>query len=211
VTPRRNAFEAGSRWPVRIAAWIFASMSLAALVGHVVLHVPMNFTLQFFAVPTLLALVALAVLARRLSATWFTNALAVGCVAGLAATVVYDGVRLIIQSSHPFGYNGFVPILMFGSWITGLPIGTPLAVLAGWLYHYWNGLSFAIMYVLLFGNRSWWFGVGYGVFMELCMLGLFPLFIKINNPVGFVLISMIGHLFYGAVLGIICQRYARPL
>jgi len=62
---------------------------------------------------------------------------------------------------------------------------------------------------LIFGKRHWLYGVAYGVVMELCMLGVFPLFLKVSNKFDFVAISLIGHVFYGAILGVYVQRYAR--
>ena len=193
---------------LRAIAFLAAAVSLAALLGHVLLHVPMVYTLQFVGLPSIVVLLALGVYANRIHEAPLVNGIVVGAVAGCVATIGYDAIRSAIQASHPWGYNGFVPILLFGHWITGAPTGSLPSIIAGWLYHYWNGISFGIMYVMIFANRLWLFGIAYGIVMELCMLGLFPLFIPIANPVGFVLISLIGHLFYGAILGIIAQRYA---
>jgi len=154
-------------------------------------------------------LFAMAAYARRIRADLFIRGLVVGSAGGLAASFVYDGVRFLIHQTHLFGYSGFVPILMFGSWITGRSIDSTAAAVAGWLYHYWNGISFGIMYALMLGRRHWLVGVGYGILMECCMLGLFPMFLKVNNKFDFVAVSMIGHIFYGAVLGLAVQRYGK--
>jgi hypothetical protein len=66
-----------------------------------------------------------------------------------------------------------------------------------------------VFYVLTFGRRPLWVGIAYGVVMELCMLGLFPFFLTINEPFDFVALSLIGHVCYGAMLGAIASRYAR--
>ena len=186
-----------------------ASLSLAALVVHVLGLLPMPFFLQFFAIPAFLLLLALAAWAKWVKATLFLNGLWVGAWGGLLATLVYDGIRLLINLTHLFGYSGFVPILLFGSWITGQPTTSTAAAVAGWTYHYWNGVSFGILYALLVGKRHWLFGVLYGVVMECCMLGLFPMFLKVDNRLDFIAVSMIGHVFYGAVLGLAVQRYGR--
>ncbi len=193
---------------LRIFAVIFASLSLAALIFHVFGLIPIPFFLEFFGVPALFLLFTLAAIARKIKARAFLNGLTVGLWAGVAATLVYDGVRTVVERSHIFGYSGFVPIYMFGSWITGQPVNSLAAGIAGWTYHYWNGLSFAVMYVLIFGNRHWLIGVGYGIVMELCMLGIYPIFLHPKDKFGFVALSMIGHLAYGAVLGKLSARYA---
>jgi hypothetical protein len=204
VTPGRTADLA-----LRTSGFICASLSLAALVFHVFGWMAMPFFLEFLAVPAFLLLFVLAAYARWIRADLFVTGLIVGGAGGFVASLVYDGVRLLIQKTHLFGYSGFVPILMFGSWITGRPIDSASAALAGWTYHYWNGVSFGIMYALMLGRRHWLWGVGYGILMECCMLGLFPMFLTVNSKVDFVAVSMIGHIFYGAVLGVAVQRYGR--
>jgi hypothetical protein len=194
------------RW-LRWSGVLCASLSLTALVFHLLGVMAMPYFLEFFAVPAFLLLFALAAYARRVRAELFLNGLLVGSLGGLVATVVYDGVRFLIHQTHLFGYTGFVPILMFGSWITGRPVASAAAATAGWIYHYWNGVSFGIMYALTLGRRHWLFGVGYGILMECFMLGLFPLFLKVSSKIDFIAVSMIGHIFYGAVLGASVQRF----
>jgi hypothetical protein len=170
----------------------------------------MPFFLEFFAVPAFLLLFALAALARKLRASLYLNGLAVGALGGLAATLVYDGVRFLVHEARLFGYSGFVPILLFGSWITKQPTTATASIVAGWVYHYANGVCFGILYALIVGRRHWLFGVLYGIVMECCMLGLFPMFLKVDNRVDFIAVSMIGHVFYGAALGVAVQRYGKP-
>ncbi|MGH9669037.1 MAG: hypothetical protein ACRD3A_02865 [Terriglobales bacterium] len=192
---------------LRVSAFLLAGLSLAALLAHVFGVLPMPYFLTVFGVPSLLLLFALAALGRRINARVFTRALVTGLWAGLIATFFYDGVRFVIAQTHLFGYSGFVPILMFGSWITGMEPSSLPAKIAGWGYHYWNGITFGIMYALTFPARHWLFGVGYAILMEMCMLGIFPMFLRVSNKVDFIAVSMIGHVFYGAVLGILVQRY----
>jgi len=186
-----------------------ALVSLAALVAHVFHVLPMPFFLEVFGIPSLLVIYALAAYARKINARMLTSGLWVGIWAGLAASLVYDGVRYLVGLTHLFGYNGFVPILMFGSWITGHPTTSTAAKIAGWTYHYWNGATFGVIYTLAVGRRSWWWGVAYGILMECCMLGLFPFFLRVTSKVDFVALSMIGHVAYGAVLGMLAQKYLR--
>jgi len=193
---------------LRLSAFICASTSLAALIAHMFGVLPMVYFLTFFGVPSLLLLFALAAFGKWIDAKVFVNCLAVGVVGGTLGTVAYDVSRFVFQSSGMFDYNGFRAIYIFGSWITGQPTTTLEAGIAGWIYHYWNGISFAIFYTLLFGRRTWLIGIVYGVLMEACMLGLFPLFITITNRFDFIALSLLGHLVYGGVLGLLAQKYA---
>lgn len=194
---------------LRLSAIGCSGVSALALVAHVLGFLPMPFFLEVFGIPSLLVLLALAAWGQKIDAGMFTNCLWVGLWAGLVATLVYDGVRWLVDRGHLFGYNGFVPILMYGSWITGMPMTSLAARLAGWTYHYWNGATFGIIYALAAGKRHWLFGVGYGIVLECCMLGLFPLFVPVANKIDFIALSMIGHLAYGAVLGTLVQQYVR--
>lgn len=198
----------------RLGAWlrwsgaICAITSLGALVTHLAGLLPMVFFLTFFGVPSLLLLLIMAAYARWIDAPVFLNALLVGVAGGFVATLAYDGIRLLFRTSGLFNYDGFVAIYIFGGWITGQETTTVAAAVAGWAYHFWNGLSFGVFYVLTFGRRHWLYGAGYGVVMELCMLGLFPFFVQVTDRVDFIVLSLIGHLVYGTVLGLIAQRWA---
>lgn len=203
--PRFRRTERALRWSLIGSA----SVSLVALVAHVFGLLPMPFFLDVFGIPLLLVIYALVAYAKEINAEILINGLFVGLIAGLVATVAYDGVRAVVERAHPFGYNGFVPILMFGNWITGQPTTSMAAKVAGWTFHYWNGVSFAVIYTLGVGRRPWWWGLVYGVLIECCMLGLFPFFLRVTSKVDFIAISMIGHLAYGAVLGLLSQKYLR--
>jgi hypothetical protein len=200
VSPRINLF-------LRLTAGVCASTSLAALVAHVFGLLPMVFFLIFFGLPSLLLLFALAAWAKWIDAEGFLNSLAVGLIGGLAATLAYDGFRFLVGLTHLFHYNGFAAIYIFGSWISAKPTTSHAAAVAGWIYHFWNGLSFGVMYALAFIRKPWWVGVAYGIVMEMCMLGLFPLFLPISNKKDFIIMSMLGHIVYGLVLGLVGQNY----
>lgn len=194
---------------LRLAMMACAATSLAALVAHVAGVLPMRFFLTFFGAPSVFLLFVLAAYARWIDARALVRCLSLGLAGGIAGTLAYDGVRLALQATHLFRYDAFLAIYIFGTWISGRPVGTPEAAVWGWIYHYWNGLSFGILFLLTFGGRSWLYGVAYGLVMEACMLGLFPIFLRVSNKVDFITVSLIGHAVYGAVLGQLSERYAR--
>jgi hypothetical protein len=203
---QRRAVEQRLRW----VAVALSGIGVTALIVHVFGWLRMPFFIAVFGVPSVLLLCALAAYARRIDAELFLNSLWVGMFSGLIATFAYDGVRALVERSHIFGYNWYVPILMFGNWITGAPQSSAVAKWAGWTYHYWNGVSFGVMYALAFGRVRWYWGIAFGMFLEACQLGLFPMFLRVTNKFDFVAISMIGHIAYGAVLGVLVEKYALP-
>ena len=196
---------AGLRWGAAICALV----GLAALIAHVALLLPMPYFLTFVGVPSVLLIFIMAAYAKWVAATVLVNCLVVGFLGGLTATLFYDGVRFLFRLSDVFDYDGFTAIYIFGSWITGTEPNTLVSAVAGWTYHFWNGISFGIFYSLTFGRRHWLFGVGYGIVMELCMLGLFPFFLRVTNKLDFIAVSLIGHMVYGFVLGLVAHKYGR--
>ena len=193
---------------LRIIAIVCAGTSLVALVTHVAGLLPMVYFLTFFGVPSVVLLFALTAYARWIDAQVFVRCVVVGVLGGLVSTVAYDAWRFLVQSTGLFRYNGFVAIYIFGSWISGLPATSREAAVVGWVYHFWNGVSFGTFYTLAFGRRRWPWGAAYGVLMEACMLGLFPFFLQVTDRVDFIVVSLTGHLVYGTVLGLLAQRHA---
>lgn len=204
-----SANPAGTNARLRWIGAGLALISLGALLSHVFGPLPMVYFLSFFGVPSVLAIFLMAAYARRIKASVFLNCLAVGLAGGLIGTLAYDAVRWVLTNSGVFDYNGFYAIMVFGSWITGMEPNEPPAIVAGWLYHFWNGLSFGVFYALTFGRRHWAYGVLYGLLMEACMLGLFPMFLKVTNRYDFIMLSLIGHVFYGLGLGLYAQRFGK--
>jgi hypothetical protein len=91
---------------------------------------------------------------------------AVGLAAGAVATIALEAVRL------PGFWLGFMPgnlprlmgVLLLNQFATGPTLASDIA---GWAYHLWNGASFGLIYVLLFGTCRRRAGAIYGVFLGL--------------------------------------------
>ncbi|MCL6646634.1 MAG: hypothetical protein K6U88_17045 [Dehalococcoidia bacterium] len=79
----------------------------------------------------------------------------------------------------------------------------------GYAYHYWNGASFAVLYALVFGRTPWWGPLLYALlFIETGML----IFMQAAMPPltwGVVLVSLLAHVVYGVVLGVLFARFLR--
>lgn len=91
----------------------------------------------------------------------------------------------------------------------GRHAGGTRADFVGYPYHYWNGTSFAVIYTLLFGRTTWWGPVLYSVlFVETGML----LFMQAAmGPLtwGIVIVSLLAHVIYGLVLGVLLKQFVR--
>lgn len=134
----------------------------------------------------------------RLSAT--------GLAAGAVATVALEAIRL------PGFWLGFMPgnlprlmgVLLFNQFAAGPSLKSDIA---GWTYHFWNGATFGLIYVLVFGTCRRWVGTVFGV-----LLGFGFMFSPVVSALGvgflglefskaFPITVTVAHAAFGLLLG----------
>ena len=134
-----------------------------------------------------------------------TKKIWIGIIGGLIATFALDTFRElgVIHKWLPD------TIMMFGKMIAGMKSSELTWVIWGNIYHFLNGMSFGIFFVLIFRKGNWitW-GIIWGLLIELGMMMLPPmapmfglLGIKTGSPALFI-ITLIAHIAYGLVLGL---------
>ena len=170
----------------------------------------------FVSLPALVMLVALALADRACGTQRLWRAALVGAIAGLVAAAAYDVFRLPFVYADALGIQQVIPALKlfkvfprFGAMILGQPLEQNVynlsAQLAGWLYHFSNGLTFGVMYLAMIGDatkRHWAWGVVFAVGLELAMLFTpYPAFFHIPITSKFVIVTLTAHLVFGAVMG----------
>jgi hypothetical protein len=164
----------------------------------------MTMTVPFVALPAAAALVTIVLLRRRLHARLhlFVQCLMRGAAWGFVATLCYDVVRPLVTTLFHFGFDPYLAIGVFGHYITGLPTGDPRALAAGWIYHFWNGTSFGMIFALVRPRGGPVAGLIWGVGLQLLMMITYPQIfaIRLSTP-GFVPTGLIGHAVWGLVLG----------
>lgn len=190
-----------------LIAFASASVSGAALVLHAIGWLPMYFLVDVLAAPSLIALLALGVIARKIDRPVFLNRLVVGAWGGLVATFAYDLVRLALWRSRLFDFNPFISHPIFGEMITGYPLESATAIVVGWAYHFWNGVGFGIMYTLFAGRAHWLYALAWALFLEIAWLTALPSVLSFRLNPALIWLSMIGHTAYGIVLGLLARRY----
>jgi hypothetical protein len=94
--------------------------------------------------------------------------LALGCAAGLAATVAYDATRLVLAALG-VAEAPFVSIELFGEVILDAPRSNATAV-AGWAFHFWNGTAFGLAFAALAGEPTLLKGVAWALLLELALV-----------------------------------------
>jgi hypothetical protein len=138
---------------------------------------------------------------------------AVGLGAGTVATVALEAIRL------PGFWLGFMPgnlprlmgVLLLDQFATGPTLRSDIA---GWAYHFWNGASFGLIYVLVFGTCRRWVGPVYGVLLGFGFMfspvvaALGVGFLGLEFSRGFPLTVTLAHAAFGAGLGWLSARWA---
>jgi hypothetical protein len=176
--------------------------------------------LLFWAVglPGMALVAAILVYARFAGLDRLCQRLWLGLVGGIVLTLALDAVR--VAGVH----LGYLPdsVTMFGNMITATPAmaePTPLSYALGGTYHFFNGISFALVYSILFGRSRWWGPVLFSVaFVEVGMMTLPPMapkfgafgietFGSVWN--GYFLDTLLAHAAMGLALGVIMQHFAR--
>jgi hypothetical protein len=189
-----------------------AGTSGAAVLAHTFGPVPMSFTVPFVVFPSASLLVGAMLARQRRFARLhrFSELLARGAIVGLAATLLYDAVRPLLVAALGLTFDPFRAIPIFGTLITGLPANDPLALAAGWIYHYWNGISFGMMFALLrpAGGIGW--GVAWALTLQVLMMIAYPTLLRarLDDP-AFMASGLIGHSLWGMVVGAGIREWSR--
>jgi hypothetical protein len=208
--PLGRALPARWRSPALRAVGVAAAFtSILALLLHMAGWLRMPFTIACLSMPGLILLGVLAVYARRADEAIFLNRLVVGFLAGLAALVAYDLIRLAVISTGWFAFNPFRPIEVFGLLILDQDTDTLWTRAAGWAYHVWNAISFGVIYTLAVGRGRLLYGAAWGLILEVGTLVSYPSFFRFLADASFLAVSMVGHVTFGLVLGALARRYVR--
>jgi hypothetical protein len=179
---------------------------------------PMPVLFWAVGVPGMAVVVAILVYSRVTGMERLFQRLWLGLIGGIVLTLALDVVR--VAGVH----LGYLPdsVTMFGNMITAAPAmaePTPLSYALGGAYHFFNGISFALVYSILFGRTRWWGAVLFSVaFVELGMMTLPPMAPKFGpfgldkfNTLwnGYFLDTLLAHAAMGLALGVIMHHFAR--
>lgn len=128
-----------------------------------------------------------------------------GAVAGIAATAAYDLTRWVIIEVLDFGIWPFDTFTLFGRALVGAGYTGWWVTAVGTGYHVVNGVGFAIAYTIWLGRRGPLFGVAWALALEAAMLTLYPTWLDIRSYQEFLQMSILGHVAYGVVLGVVAR------
>jgi hypothetical protein len=135
-----------------------------------------------------------------------------GAIGGLLATI---GLEVIRESGFRLGtMPGELPQLMGVLLLNRFAEGPSLlSNIAGWSYHFWNGVAFGIIYGILIGRGRVWFGTIFGLLIGMGFMAS-PAVIALGVGRfgaefgwGFPITVTSAHLAFGTILGWFNHRY----
>jgi hypothetical protein len=178
-----------------LLAWVFGIGSFAAWFWG----------LSF---PATLTLAALAVtLIRQDRYRSVQVALAAGALGGLLGTLGYDLFRVPFVAA---GMRLFAPIESYGVLLLGAATSSRWTDLAGWAYHFANGIGFGVAYAAVALGRHWGWGVLWGLILESATLVTpFADAYALRGQWSAIGVAYAAHVPYGLALGVVVQRAAR--
>jgi hypothetical protein len=129
-----------------------------------------------------------------------------GLWAGILATVAYDLVRYAFVALLAMSTDPFVAFPLFGRLLVG--DGAPEVALwiAGVSFHLANGLGFAVGYTVVAPRPHVATAVLWALVLELFTIWLYPGWLGVRAVDELVSMSMVGHVVYGIVLGVVSVR-----
>ena len=166
--------------------------------------------LLWVALPALVVFVAAVIYSRRHHPE-LAKQIFIGLAAGAIATIALDVFRI---AGVRFGYMPTDMPAMFGKMIAGPRSAAGVTMTTGYLYHFINGASFGLLYILLAGRPRWYWGIAWGLIVELAMMTFPPMmmmgvgYFGLKAGLGVFGTTLVAHLAYGAVLGWLVERWA---
>jgi hypothetical protein len=209
--PRAPGLRQTATLPVRVAV-VGAAVALstgAGLVAYFVsgLALPLGIALALLVTGTV------AVLGwRRLDAdrrAVVRRRVRAGFLAGILATVAYDLTRFVVVTVFHLHVRPYAALPLFGQLLTGELPTTTTAWVVGIVYHGTNGICFAIAYAMLAAPRGVLTGIGFALVLEGFMLSFYPGWLHVQAIQEFFSMTILGHVAYGATLGVMARRLAR--
>lgn len=124
-----------------------------------------------------------------------------GLVTGLIATGLYDASRFLLIRFTGIQFWPFDIFTVFGQSVLQTDDRSIGVIITGVLYHFANGIGFAIAYTLLFGKKGIGAGLLYAFGLELLMVSVYPGWLQMKALDEFLQVSVFGHIVYGISLG----------
>ncbi len=199
----------GARGAVLVGGGAFLVSGLSLLI-YIATGWSMSLVLAALVIVAVLA-VGLLVWPAPAARRHWVDRVRVGVPAGLVATVAYDVSRWLLVEVGGYTISPFKAFPLFGEALLGAGADGGARTVAGVAFHLLNGMAFGTAYAVWFGTRPWWWGIGFGLGLEAFMLAIYPGWLDLRSLQEFTQMSVLGHVVYGAVLGLVTTHLLRRL
>ncbi len=215
----------GTELGLTVLAILACGVSAQYLVFGTLGIIPFDIYRDFLLIPSVVIVFAIAVYARHAEKR-LANRLVVGLVSGFIATFALELIRIPgyalmhwLPGDDMISFPGVLLTNVAVNLMQAVPYmalkePTPLvALMAGGLWHFWNGATFGAVYALLVGRGRWWYGAIWGgAIIETGMM-FAPWLVMMFGPFGVMylagynifVISLIAHFAFGIVLGVLVR------
>ncbi len=129
-----------------------------------------------------------------------------GLVAGVWATLVYDLVRYALVAVLQWSLDPFGAFPLFGRLLIGADHPAAVLWVVGTAFHLLNGLGFAVGYTVVVRRPAVATAVAWAMMLEMFTILLYPDWLGVRAIGELFSMSMVGHLAYGVVLGVVAVR-----
>lgn len=209
-TPSDNASTARPLKELVLTAIVALSglLSVASLLAWAYRLGRFSYWFLALGAPAIVALFAIgAFVARNGRYPRLRSAMIAGMIGGLVGTIGYDLFRIPFAA---LGLRLFSPIESYGVLILGAETSSGWTDLAGWTYHFSNGIGFGIFYAAVALGRRWWWGLLWAMVLETAtILTPFASTYAIAGKWDLIAIAYAAHVAYGVPLGLIVQSGSR--
>lgn len=190
---------------LQIFCFIACIPSLGALLAKLYGIASMQTITLGVALPGCIGLFFIWLWAHKSNHKELATTLAIGFASGMLATIAYDLIRVPF---HLAGLRIFVPISTFGIWVADSNSSSRFTEVIGWVYHYSNGVTIAIMYVLFMRNRHWAWAILWACSLEtLAIFCPFGRIFSLSGNYPAIGIAYLGHIAYGLPLGWLVYKW----
>jgi len=197
-------FNNSKNW-LYILSFIFSIPSGASLLAKIYGIAEMNITVPYMVLPCCLGLLLLWIGTRHGNWAFLATTLSIGFVSGLLGTLSYDLYRWPYQLA---GFKIFTPIQVYGVWTLNAHSSSDFSNFVGWAYHFSNGLTFAIAYVIVAKRRHWLWAVVYALGLEtIAVVTPFAQIFALSGNYKSLFIAYSGHIAYGLPIGLMTWRW----
>jgi len=192
-------------WPLRCGLALLALLSVAPLLAWVYGLGEFSTWYWRVAAPALIVLVVAAVaIARNEAKAPLHRAIVAGAVGGFVGTIAYDLFRLPFLAG---GLRLLAPIDSYGVLLLDAVGSSGRTGMAGWFFHFANGVCFGIAYAVIAAGRHWGWGIAWAMVLETATVAtpFASLYGLTERPI-IIGIAYLAHLPYGYAVGRFAQQ-----